>query len=75
MNEVEQCSCTDLPQMVKDGALIEQTWARAETERVVYILPDPSGDIEGGNLIYFCPFCGRPAGDGLTFRGELWADN
>lgn len=75
MSGLEQCGCHDLQQMVKDGALIQQTWGNGETERVVYILPDPSGDIEEGNLIYFCPFCGRPAGDGLIFRGELWASN
>jgi len=75
VSDVEKCACLELQEVVEEGAVIEQTLGKAGVERVVYLLPHPSGDEDEARLMLFCPFCGQAAGDALTFRAELWADN
>ena len=72
---LERCDCQDLRDAVEECVITEQGWEKGGRECTIYVLNHPSGDEGEGLLILFCPFCGRLAGDALTLRGELWANN
>ena len=44
---------------------------RDQTRRTLYVLPHPSGDVEEGRLMLFCPFCGGTVGDGWRIGADL----